>query len=49
MNMVETSINQRLEELRREINYHNHRYYVLDDPVVSDAVPCPSLRRPAGQ
>ena len=27
----------RLEELRREIEYHNHRYYVLDDPVISDA------------
>ncbi len=28
---------KRIEELRREIEYHNHRYYVLDDPVVSDA------------
>jgi DNA ligase (NAD+) len=28
---------QRAEELRQEINYHNYRYYVLDDPVVSDA------------
>ena len=27
----------RAEELRREINYHNYRYYVLDNPVVSDA------------
>jgi hypothetical protein len=27
---------RRLEELRREINYHNYRYHVLDDPVVSD-------------
>lgn len=27
----------RLAELRREINYHDHRYYVLDDPVISDA------------
>jgi DNA ligase (NAD+) len=27
----------RAEELRREINYHNYRYYVLDSPVVSDA------------
>lgn len=26
----------RLAELRREINYHDHRYYVLDDPVISD-------------
>lgn len=27
---------QRLEELRREINQHNYRYYVLDSPVISD-------------
>ena len=24
-------------ELREQINYHNYRYYTLDDPVVSDA------------
>jgi len=28
---------ERIEQLRREINYHNYRYHVLDDPVVSDA------------
>ena len=28
---------KRAEELRREINAHNHRYYVLDDPLISDA------------
>ena len=27
---------QRAAELRRELNYHNHRYYVLDDPVIAD-------------
>lgn len=27
---------QRIEELRREIEYHNYRYYVLDDPEISD-------------
>ena len=27
---------QRVAELHQEINYHNHRYYVLDDPVISD-------------
>ena len=27
----------RSEELRSELNYHNHRYYVLDSPEVSDA------------
>jgi len=28
---------QRATELRREIEYHNYRYYVLDDPEISDA------------
>ncbi len=28
---------RRLEELRREIAYHDYRYYVLNDPVISDA------------
>ena len=28
---------QRATELRRVIEHHNHRYYVLDDPTVSDA------------
>ena len=27
---------ERAAELRRELNYHNHRYYVLDDPVIAD-------------
>ncbi len=27
----------RVEQLRQQIEYHNHRYYTLDDPVVSDA------------
>jgi DNA ligase (NAD+) len=27
----------RCRELREQIHYHNYRYYVLDDPVVSDA------------
>ena len=27
----------RVEELRQEINYHNYRYYALNDPVVGDA------------
>jgi len=26
-----------LEKLRKEINYHNYRYYVLDKPLISDA------------
>ena len=28
---------QRAAKLREQIDYHNYRYYVLDDPVVSDA------------
>jgi DNA ligase (NAD+) len=28
---------QRIEELRKTINYHNYRYYVLDSPEISDA------------
>jgi DNA ligase (NAD+) len=30
------SAQRRAAELRREIEHHNHRYYVLDDPVISD-------------
>ena len=30
-------IESRIEELRRQIHYHNYRYYVLNDPVISDA------------
>lgn len=26
----------RLEQLRTELNFHNYRYHVLDDPVISD-------------
>src|SRR5919198_6310855 len=29
---------QRAAELREQLNYHNHRYYVLDDPEVGDDV-----------
>lgn len=34
--MADASPAQRAEELRRELNYHNHRYYTLDDPVIGD-------------
>ena len=27
---------ERIDRLRQEINYHNYRYYVLDQPVISD-------------
>ena len=35
--MVDTAITERVDALRREINQHNYRYYVLDDPEVDDA------------
>ena len=28
---------QRIQELSEELHYHNYRYYILDDPVISDA------------
>src|SRR3954466_164230 len=31
------ALQRRVEELREQINYHNHRYYALDAPEVSDA------------
>ena len=35
--MVDAETELRAAELHRELNQHNHRYYVLDDPIVSDA------------
>ena len=35
--MVPDEIRKRVEELRKEIHYHNYRYYVLNQPVISDA------------
>lgn len=32
-----TDIRARAEELRRQINHHNYRYHVMDDPVITDA------------
>jgi DNA ligase (NAD+) len=32
-----SDLKQRLSELREQINFHNYRYHVLDDPVISDA------------
>ncbi|MEZ7196549.1 NAD-dependent DNA ligase LigA [Pseudodesulfovibrio karagichevae] len=34
--MVPDSVAQRAAFLREKIEYHNHRYYVLDDPEISD-------------
>jgi len=36
-NMTKKQAQQRAEDLREEIEYHNHRYYVIDDPEISDA------------
>ena len=35
--MAATDVTQRVEELRGLIDHHRYRYYVLDDPEVSDA------------
>ncbi len=35
--MIRRKVAERIAQLRREINYHNYRYYVLNDPTVSDA------------
>ncbi len=35
--MPNKEIEQKIKKLRDEINYHNYRYYILDDPEISDA------------
>jgi len=37
MNSNSHDVEKKIEELREKIRYHNYRYYVLDDPIVSDA------------
>src|SRR5207302_1254154 len=34
---TKADVREEVAHLRREIERHNHRYYVLDDPLVSDA------------
>ncbi|MHC1785115.1 MAG: NAD-dependent DNA ligase LigA [Anaerolineaceae bacterium] len=34
--MGDRILHQRVEELRKEIHFHNHRYHVLNSPVISD-------------
>ena len=34
--MSKKGIKAEIERLRKEIRYHDHRYYVLDDPVITD-------------
>ena len=35
--MIPEATKERIEKLREEIEYHNYRYYVLDQPEISDA------------
>ncbi|MBV9339457.1 MAG: NAD-dependent DNA ligase LigA, partial [Acidobacteria bacterium] len=37
MTTAAKDVEARIEALREEIRYHEHRYYVLDDPEISDA------------
>lgn len=34
--MDKNGIKKQIDALRKKLNYHNYRYYVLDDPVISD-------------
>ncbi len=35
--MVDSDYGQRIVDLRKDLNYHNYRYYALDDPEINDA------------
>ncbi len=35
--MTENEAKKRIDELRKALHYHNYRYYVLDDPIISDS------------
>ena len=35
--MASEAIRKRVEKLREELEYHNYRYYILDQPEISDA------------
>ncbi|HEY6000384.1 MAG TPA: NAD-dependent DNA ligase LigA [bacterium] len=37
MSAVSRDVRKRVEELRRVLEHHNHQYYVLDTPEISDA------------
>ncbi len=34
--MTKKSPQERVQELQRQLHYHNYRYYILNDPVISD-------------
>jgi DNA ligase (NAD+) len=33
---IPENVKKRVEELRKEIEYHNYRYYTLNDPIITD-------------
>lgn len=35
--MIPKTVSEKMEELKKKIQYHGYRYYVLDSPVISDA------------
>ncbi|MEK9659387.1 MAG: NAD-dependent DNA ligase LigA [Chloroflexota bacterium] len=35
--MIDQAVNERIAALREQLNLHNHRYYVLDSPLIADA------------
>ncbi|MCD4655163.1 NAD-dependent DNA ligase LigA, partial [bacterium] len=35
--MTQKEVKLRIKELRRQLNYHNYRYYVFDEPEISDS------------
>jgi len=35
--MTSEAIKKRIEKLQEEIEYHNYRYYILDQPEITDA------------
>ena len=37
MSKIPADIKSRADELRKQLNFHNYRYYVLDSPEISDA------------
>jgi DNA ligase (NAD+) len=37
LSTAQGTASERVAELRRQLDYHNHRYYVLDDPEISDS------------
>ncbi|MCS7164371.1 MAG: NAD-dependent DNA ligase LigA, partial [Thermodesulfovibrio sp.] len=45
MKEIPEEVKKEIEELVKEINYHNYRYYVLDSPVISDEEYDMMLRR----